>query len=189
MSLNYVERIIDVFLNNHLFAANYYRLNDPIEGYYINRNSPLSEQLKNKIKYRKHNYRICSLTKVDNNKLMWAHYSKGFTGVVIGLKTDEMVHKVNYRKLFELNKFCQGELTDLKPIFLHKLIEWKYEKESRIVINDKRAFFDIKPLELIFGLRVDKKTKGNLIKMIRKINDKVIFKQQNINFENQIINQ
>ena len=183
MSLQNIQRIIDVFKNNHLFASKYNRLNDPMEGYFISREN-MSRSIIEQVRARKSDYRICSLTQCDTSILMWAHYSKGFTGVVIGLSAEENVYPIKYGKLKELNHFCENQIEDITSIFLHKMKEWEYEKESRIVLNNCGEFAKILPIEVIFGLRTDKTLKQKLMDKIRELNRDIIFKQQNINFEN-----
>ncbi len=176
--------LLDIIINNRLYCAKYNELNDPMEGYYLYREN-LPQELRNYIRNQKGNYRICSLAQEDTNILLWAHYTDGFTGIVIGLKTKELVSPVSYDGLHELNDFNPNQ--DITSIFLHKLNEWRYENESRIIRNTLNVFINIEVVEIIFGLRVDENLKRLLISSIGQLNPNIIFKQQNRNFENIII--
>lgn len=180
--------LLDIILNNRLYCAKYNQLNDPMEGYYLSKEN-LPQELRNYIRNQKGSYRICSLAQEDSNKLLWAHYADGFKGIVIGLKTKELVNSVNYDGLHELNDLLINPNQDISSLFFHKLNEWRYENESRILLRN-RKFINIKVVEIIFGLRVDKNFKKLMISSFGQLNPNIIFKQQNPNFENiEIANQ
>lgn len=183
------QRIIDIIINKHLYAASHRQLNDPMEGYYLSREN-LPQNLRNEIRNQKSDYRICSFSQDDSKKLMWAHYANGFRGIVIGFTTKERVHSVQYNGLLEINILQYNNYQDLTPVFLNKMEEWAYEEESRVVLNNSGEYIDIEPIEIIFGLRVDESLKGLLIDRIRELKPNMIFKQQNPDFQNiEIANQ
>ena len=183
------EYLLDIILNKRLYCAKYNTLNDPMEGFYRSREH-LPQNLRDFILNEKGNYRICSLANEDTNKLLWAHYANGFKGVVIGIKTKEHVQSVTYEGLQELDNLLIQPNQDISSIFLHKLEEWNYENESRVVRNNPSAHIDIEVVEIIFGLRTSENTKELLISLVRGLNRNITIKQQNRNFRNlEIINQ
>jgi hypothetical protein len=180
------EFLLDIILNNRLYCAKYYELNDPMEGFYRTREN-LPQNLRHDILNRKSNFRICSLANEDTNKLLWAHYANGCKGVVIGIKTKESVQSVIYEGLNELDNLLIRPNQDISSIFLHKLKEWNYENESRIILDTHSEYVEIKVVEIIFGLRTNQNTKDLLASLIKGLNRKIIIKQQNREFENVII--
>lgn len=175
--------LIDILLKNRLYCAKYPELNDPMEGFYRTKEN-LPQYLKDQILNEKGYYRICSLANEDSNKLLWAHYADGFTGIAVGLRTNELVYPVNYNGLFQLDEQLTSQNHDITSIFSHKMEEWNYENESRIISNNGQSFIEIEVVEIIFGLRIDENVKQLLISLIRGLNRNITIKQQNRNFEN-----
>ena len=83
-----------VILNNRLFAANYKSLNDPMEGHYLYHEGELNEYLRDIIYNQKQEIKLCSLTKDDDNFLMWSHYANGHKGLIIGVRVDKEKYNV-----------------------------------------------------------------------------------------------
>jgi hypothetical protein len=158
-----------------------------MEGYYRTREH-LPQNLRDNILNQKSNFRICSLANEDTNKVLWAHYANGFKGIVIGIKTKEPVQSVIYEGLHELDNLLIRNNQDISSIFLHKLEEWSYENESRVVGNNPSTNIDIEVVEIIFGLRTNENTKELLISLLRGLNRNITIKQQNQNFINVEIN-
>jgi hypothetical protein len=87
---------------------------------------------------------VLSLTELNNNKLMWAHYSDASQGIVIGFDTSfnffsNLIH-IEYASerpiIPALPKIPTEEdrLRLVKMLVGTKNIEWKHEKEYRIVL-------------------------------------------------------
>lgn len=178
-----VQRIIEIFKSNRLYAAQFKNLNDPMEGYYLH-NGSFSRDVINIIRDNKQQIRICSFTKTDNSKLMWAHYANGFKGIAIGFDIEKgyNVEEIEYSGLLELSEIPMFD-NQLNKIFTRKFNEWSYENEFRLILNNEGESIKIIPKELIFGLRTTEKIKVNLREKVENI----IFKQQNIHFENVLI--
>lgn len=82
----------DIILNKRLYTANYFELNDPMEGHYLYHSGLLDIDIRHKINSEKRKIRICSLSKKCDNEIMWSHYSEGHRGVVIGVEIIETNH-------------------------------------------------------------------------------------------------
>ena len=93
-SLENYKNFIDIILKNRLYAAKYKDLNDPMERQYYYRTGEFDRQLRNKLAEDKGELRVCSLSRVNNNELMWSHYANGQHGVAIGLRIDENKYTV-----------------------------------------------------------------------------------------------
>jgi hypothetical protein len=187
LSGNNWKYVLDILQNNRLYCARYDELNDPMEGFYRTREC-LSQGIKDLIFSKKGNYRICSLAHEDENKLLWAHYADSFQGIVIGLQTKELVKPINYNGLRELNTLANRDNQDISSIFLNKHEEWAYENEGRIILQTQSKYLDIEIVEIIFGLRTDENLKKLMIAGLGNLNPNIVFKQQNRNFENHVLN-
>src|SRR5579862_6421181 len=102
---------------------------------------------------------ILSLTEKPDNLLMWGHYSRGHTGFVLGLDTEDesfrallgksaILRKVHYTKVrpgrgFDLGSYAQGPVAYVGPMsereslneewLFSKSTDWEYEQEWRFV--------------------------------------------------------
>lgn len=162
---------IDIILKNRLFAAKYTELNDPMEGQYYYNSGELNRRILNKIASDKGDLRICSLSRVKDNELMWSHYADGHRGVAIGLSIDHNrydVRPIQYTGLAYLNG--PDIVTDTpREILSHKLNVWSYEEEERIFVAD-RFYVDVEIKEVITGRRMSNQDFSFIRELIDKIN-------------------
>ncbi|MBX3009799.1 MAG: DUF2971 domain-containing protein [Melioribacteraceae bacterium] len=141
---------------------------------------------------------ILSLSKINNDILMWSHYADAHTGVVLKIDSDnsffEKLGEVNYPednerpkiKLSNRDYSSKDSISLYKKVFYSKSIDWKYESEVRDMkplLNahnstekDKSGMpiflFDFPPeiiKGVIFGLRVDLEMISDFIKQITPI--------------------
>lgn len=95
--------------------------------------------------------KILSLSKNNNNMLMWGHYAKNHTGMVIGFNTNCMFFRqateMKYsKKIPKLKNIIVEDLLlqkyetfeEFKKIFVTKSYDWKYEEEYRCVFDVNR---------------------------------------------------
>ena len=80
-SLNEFKYILDILINQQLYATNYKNMNDPMEGLFYTYN--LDEKCKKAIKGGKKERKFCSLSSKPNELLLWGHYADGCKGIVI----------------------------------------------------------------------------------------------------------
>jgi len=128
-------------------------LNDPFEGIFKlvleDINNPLT-QYANQIYYRNINNlsSVFSLSEVDYNILMWAHYADNHKGICIEFSTNNpnsifhTIKQVQYSEnipIVHRNNRSDKELVD--EIFLNKTRDWDYEKEWRI-ISSKSFYYE-----------------------------------------------
>ena len=86
-SLENFEYTADILLNSKLYASDFRKLNDPMEGSFKllpNVDKKLSEA----IIEAKLDLKICSLTSDMSNPLMWAHYANNFKGICIEIEIE-----------------------------------------------------------------------------------------------------
>lgn len=111
-------------------------------------------------------YGICCFTKTNNDVLMWPHYCKSHTGLVLEYDVTKDFNffyglmQVIYSKDYPIHYYNSESLVDLglKALYI-KGIDWKYENELRLV-KDVQGKIPIKKeaiTKVIFGIRTSPK--------------------------------
>lgn len=86
-------------------------------------------------------YGILCFSKNWKSPLLWSHYANRHKGVALEFDvSDSVAHPIVYRKnRYYLNyeRFTTGldSEEDIKGLWLTKYIEWKYEKEVRVILR------------------------------------------------------
>lgn len=182
-TLDNLEFVLDILLNERLYCSNIKDLNYPLEGLFYTIIHPIgtSQEMRNyktveELPTYYSDLRICSLSKTLKDIRIWSHYAGGHTGVAIEIEFDGYENdltKVNYN--MGLQKHGSSILTAERPhdVLSHKTQHWDYEKEYRI-INPKEDFYPIKGRisAVYFGVRTSEYHK----ELLRKSSSK------NINF-------
>lgn len=164
---------VDILLNERLFAAPYFDLNDPMEGHFRYLSDDVfTPEIINSIKSEKGKVRICSLSRRSDIPLMWAHYTNGCRGVVIGVDIDKNLNdlrpvKYGHGVFGAVHK--DGPVETAKRILTYKNEIWAYEEEERIFTTGDVKFIKVKVRELILGLKIDAQTKSLVKKLVEKI--------------------
>lgn len=165
---------IDIIMKNRLYAAKYVDMNDPMEGQYYYNKGDLDKSMLRKISSDKGELRLCSLSRKNNNELMWSHYSEGHRGVAIGLTVDNSkydVRPIQYTGIHYLNG-GQIEQDTPREILSHKLNVWSYEEEERVFVTDK-FYVDIEVKELITGRAMSNQDYSFIKEVVEKVNPSI----------------
>ncbi|MEJ1400504.1 MAG: DUF2971 domain-containing protein [Candidatus Sedimenticola sp. (ex Thyasira tokunagai)] len=172
-SLDGFKFLSDIFINQRLYAASYFDLNDPMEGHYRYSDGRLTDDLIKKIKDEKERkLKICSLSRDPNNELMWAHYANGHRGVVIGVEIDNQKYDVrpieydgpSYVRMAHQN----GHLETAMRILSHKLDVWHYEEEERVFVRGEN-YVHAQIKQVIFGRRMSNQDKSLVKKLVQAV--------------------
>lgn len=181
-SLENFKTFIDIILKNRLYAAKFKELNDPMEGQYLYRNGELNIDIRKQLSEEKNNLRLCSLSRVNNNELMWSHYANGQRGVAIGVEINRLeynIRQVQYNGLPYIQNHNLNNQTAIE-ILSNKLEIWNYEEEERIFIHDKH-YINVKVKEIILGRAMSNYDNGIIRDLIDKINPDIrIIRAENI---------
>jgi hypothetical protein len=124
---------------------------------------------------------LFSLSELNNNILMWSHYSKNHTGFVVGFDTSllsldydfDYIEPIQYQFEYPIIHPSVDDLTvKFHKKFFYKSNLWSYEHEWRISNNhiDNRIV-KLKPdaiKEIIIGCKVYEKEKKEIIKQVKK---------------------
>lgn len=183
--LDNFKNFVDIILKNRLYAAQYKDLNDPMEGQYYYHRGELNRTIRDKILEEKGTLRILSLSRVNNNQLMWSHYADGHKGIAIGVRIDQTeydVQPIEYDGIVTIrNSDYNGQTA--REILRHKLEVWSYEEEVR-VFQRNQMFIDVKIEEIILGQRVSNQNVGLIRDLLEKINPEIKIRRAEELFEN-----
>ena len=154
------EHIFDIFENKRLYASPYQNLNDCAEGdFYIlgKIGGTETHALMDDIKNEKSARYICCFSKgeknYDNdrkgsvkfNPLMWAHYADGGKGIMINFHTvnSACVREVKYVNSYPYYDYKMSIPDNADFILTHKINDWKYENEYRILTDSQYVDIEI----------------------------------------------
>lgn len=178
-SLDNFHYVLDIVINKRLFATTFSQMNDPMEGIYTGRQHFNSIQMQALNQYR-HDIKFCSLSRVDDNPLMWSHYADGSRGVVIEVELDLNsedieIRDVIYGTSFELQHNSNIDEQLAKDVLSHKASFWQYEEEVRVFTNQE--FVPVKVKKIIFGEKADEERKNMLKKIINSFDPSIQIKE------------
>jgi len=155
-SLDNFEFLLDLLLRERLYAALHHELNDPMEGV-VKIDGTVPKGKEQEWDSLLKTFRIACFSRDKDNTLMWAHYADGARGCVVEfeLLDDHKVHDISYLKKPSLNN---GNITrdKAKEILLYKEKPWKYEAESRCLVEGGEVFLPIRVKSVRFGSRAER---------------------------------
>jgi len=131
---------------------------------------------------------ICSLSKINDDILMWSHYAGGHKGLCLEFDYEDLrklvyqgctIDTVRYKNALPIiNRVKNRDHMELYPIFKTKSEHWEYENEVRIINskgNDK-VYFEKEWLKgIIFGQGTSKKMEDEISKLVIKTGYNVQF--------------
>ncbi len=174
-----IKYLLDIVINNRLYASSYNRLSDPMQGGNASQAIRLNSDSRELIRNSEDRYGICTLYEDPQHSLLWAHYADDHRGVAIGVTVDDpqcTLREVAYSDDEPASDSAAPD-TEASVINLlsHKEMLWNYEREHRAFVKQKK-FVDVKVHEVIFGSRVQSREKDFLTKMIQRINPDIEIK-------------
>ncbi|MGI2169641.1 hypothetical protein ACROAE_05525 [Shewanella sp. MF05960] len=172
-SLDNFQFVLDILVNQRMYAATFESMNDPMEGFYTSDEDIPKESL-DALEQHQKSLKFCSLSKYSNNPLMWAHYGNGCRGIAIGVefKDTEDLREVIYGSHSHLSASKDTTIERAKDVLSFKAGFWQYEDEIRVFVG-KGNFIPVKVKELIFGERADRIQKALLKKIVQAANPSV----------------
>lgn len=146
-SLQNLNRILDILINERLYAAKFQNLNDPMEGHY-QYNADIDKNLKEQILSERDRTLICSLSRRANIGLMWTHYADECRGCCIELR----VTSQSWREIDIQYRDHLPNLTSVEDILSVKGKAWSYEDEVRYI----KTFNENSKMNYYLGIAVSK---------------------------------
>lgn len=138
---------IENLKNNQIRMTLPESFNDPYDSFFniaIKANNEIEKRLLDEMLYKpaKRSMRICCFSESIESMLMWTHYANEHKGFALEYGPNDkssvalQLWPVFYReKLFDISDFLTRIRSNLIPLLpaLHKAIDWKYEKEWRLI--------------------------------------------------------
>ncbi|HVO75515.1 MAG TPA: DUF2971 domain-containing protein [Ignavibacteriaceae bacterium] len=125
---------------------------------------------------------VCCFSETNLSILMWSHYADNHKGVCIEFEFPEnSPEKFDLSKVNYCNEFPKFTIEDyrhllkekiqnqIKQLITVKAKEWEYEKEWRLIHNDKNTFYPkiLKIKSVLLGVRGDQKVKYEIIDLLK----------------------
>lgn len=177
-SLNNFKNFVDIVVNNRLYAASYKDLNDPMEGQYYYNQGDLDREIVEKLRGEKQDIKLCSLSKINNNQLMWSHYADGHSGVAIGVIIDDTKYTVRpivYDGIINVRSQNYNNQS-AHEILSHKLEIWNYEQEVRVFTKGSN-YIKVQIKEIVLGYRTNDHDYELVRRLAEKINSNIEIKK------------
>ncbi len=156
-SLDNWKFIVDIIVNERLYAAPFMSLNDPMEGRYFYFGDNVAKGFKKALYESKLRRNICSLSKDKKSTLLWSYYAGGHTGVAFGVAVSNRPKTLEVRDVRYDNGIHIGPKEVLKnadtvalDILTQKQLPWRHEQEVRVFAPTN--FVPIKLKEVVLGL-------------------------------------
>lgn len=165
-SLNNFEFLLDLILRERLYAALHYELNDPMEGV-VKIDGTIPKDKEQEWDDLIKTFRIVCFSREKDHPLMWSHYADGARGCVIEFQLidDQQIHKVSYvKKPLITEKHITRK--NAEEILIYKEKPWKYEAESRCLLDVDDKFLPIHIKSVTFGSRAEKSKVDMLIHIL-----------------------
>lgn len=166
-SLNNFEFLLDLLLKERLYAARHHELNDPMEGV-IKIDGTIPKEKEQEWDELIKDFRVVCFSRDKDNPLMWSHYADGARGCLIELQLldGQEVHKVSYLKKPSLTeRYISREKA--AEILIYKEKPWKYEGESRCLLDGNEEFLPVSIKSITFGSRADKSKVDMLLHILK----------------------
>lgn len=188
-SLQRLDYVLDIILNERLHCSSYKNLNDPFEGLFATEiyfapeaefsallndsNVPRSiityDDIDLLISSSNPLLKICSFSSDLSDVRLWSHYADSHKGIAIqiDLEDDVDVKKVTYNK--RLPSYCRTLISSepiISEILINKTMHWEYECEYRILTN--QVYYPIKSCisGIYCGIRIDEEKLSILRRII-----------------------
>ncbi len=133
---------------------------------------------------------VLALSSKNNNILMWSHYTFNHKGLCFGFEFDtdsipkpkRVKYQTHYDDIWGW-LFTDEEIVD--RILYSKSVDWEYEDEYRIVVDSIRAekFSKNSLKEIVFGSKMCKEDKLEIINECEKFGLNPVFKQAVLDVE------
>lgn len=180
------HRDIDTIINNQIYLPTKFELNDPTEGFFID--DPFTSFLEVYKNYssdvrtayqglleKMNNIGVYSLSKSNDNELLWAYYASGHSGFAVEYDIDLLKNSMNHNRYFQfiydfdvdyVKKIPKINVWDiknkdfnyiLKKFLGLKSFSWKHENEYRLIVDSKGLFnIDFRAITgIYFGYRME----------------------------------
>ena len=169
-TLDNFQFLLDIIVNNRLYAAKFDDLNDPMEGAYTTKDI-VDDAFHDELKEHIGKIKICSLSENSDSPLMWAHYANGNRGCVIGLElpVNAKPQAVKYDGPSQINLYREMTPEErARKVLTYKSDFWENEQEIRTFVEDG-LYQKVKVREITFGEKADRTAVSIIKKVVEKV--------------------
>ena len=120
--------------------------------------------------------RFCSLSKLRDDPLMWAHYADGARGCVFEVELSEKCRfeDVSYRGPLDIETPSSQDIKEKAiQILICKNECWDYEQEIRVFTTEGKYIEIVRVRRVIIGEKAEKTAASVLRQVIEKIDSKI----------------
>ena len=156
------EHIADILINERLYCAPWYCMNDPLEGVFIEsiqmdgaRVSLLTTPDDLMAPEDDREARVCSLSSDGSSTLLWSFYAQRLEGVCLEIECSDIepaLRRVTYPP--GIPRFAKpGFAPSVNYALSHKKEEWHFEQEYRIITEKEYVSIKGRLRKVILGPR------------------------------------
>ncbi|WP_066165009.1 DUF2971 domain-containing protein [Aliarcobacter cryaerophilus] len=122
--------LLSSLTEKYLYFASPNKLNDPFDV----ASETLEKQFEN-VEINKEKFKTCSLSMLNDNKLMWSHYAREHTGICIGYRFSYLPNYVGKAKvLYKNTNISEKDIfKSIMDYWTIKSEDWEYEQELRLL--------------------------------------------------------
>jgi len=176
-SLDNWKFVLDAIVNSRLYAATFDTLNDPMEGRYYYFGDDVTREFRRAIFESRKQRRICSLSRVRANTLLWAYYGGGHKGISLGVRVSSgkglQVRGVKYDSGVQVRGNAAKRSADAAAldILTQKQSGWVHEQEVRVFTGE--IYVPISIVELVLGCLIEPDDEKLVVSIAKKWHPKV----------------
>ena len=202
LTIEDLNRVLQVFKENAIYYPDYKKLNDPLEGAGHNIHidpwagislHELADVELGPIREEKLKYRVLSLSSDPSSPQLWAHYAGNYCGICFCFSTKGSFQRAR-EVIYENPPYMKGVLNDdfekaVHESFFYKQSGWRHEKEWRVIEKTEEDYFKFNSKDLIgviIGERVPAEIKKIMVnylpETVKALRTKVGFQTYTIHF-------
>jgi len=164
-----LDRVTDILMNRRLYCSEIRRLNDIREADIRVGNDRDREvevfEFGLTVTRGISQHRVCSLCRIFDNPLLWAHYAGGSSGLAIEvvLPSDHATEVTYDDDFVFLSEYIdRGVDAAVRAALARKTKLWQYEQEVRVVTRTEFYYLPTPIQRVIVGPRIDQSTLHSL---------------------------
>lgn len=150
-----LDRVSQILTTGKFWCAQFWELNDPMEGVYVYNTHNFPETLAESIFSEKSERALCSFSKkrAFYNPLLWGYYANGFKGVAIEVETARSLPGLMDVKYVESAQLIDLDLNPthaVDTILTSKLRSWRHEGEVRFLTNGTSGLREVGKISAVY---------------------------------------
>lgn len=157
-ALDNLWHVLDIIINQRVYCANWWELNDPLEGkfeiYLGDKPKDLEPAIRANVEAQRDKLRVASFSSDSTNFLLWSHYANGHKGCAIEVSIDDedtSLQEVGYHPFSSIITSLEETEMNMFHLFNSKNDEWEYESEYRLITTQEFYRLDAPVTKMLLG--------------------------------------